>query len=68
MRQEIPETRNLTATVTRFAIGARVVPSRYTKDGLSYGYVRNATPGQGYTVYWPELGATGVGWRDDDFE
>ena len=62
------ETRDLAATVTRFAVGDRVVPTRYTRDGLSYGYVRRVTPGQGYTVYWPEIGAVGTGWRDSDFE
>lgn len=52
----------------RFKPGDRVEPIGFTRDDLTYGYVREITRGRGYRVFWPELGETGDGWQDHDFE
>lgn len=52
----------------KFKVGDRVVPIAYTKDDLTYGYVREVTPDRGYRVYWPEISTDGDGWWDHDFE
>lgn len=51
----------------RFKVGDRVVPRGYTRDGLTYGYVRG-TDHRGYVIHWPEIGDVGGGWSDTDLK
>jgi len=49
-------------------IGDRVRIKGYTKDGLTYGYIRDIfISARVYKVYFPETGNIGMGWIDADF-
>jgi len=49
-------------------IGDRVRIKGYTKDGLTYGYIRDIfIVARVYEVYFPETQKFGMGWTDADF-
>ena len=58
----------------KFRIGDRVRIKGYTKDGVTYGYIRDIYTASGaprgdqlYELYFPEIGQVGCGWVDADF-